>query len=44
VDEGISESIEGEEGSLQVSVEVYGGVVRDERGAKVHKPSHLLLL
>jgi hypothetical protein len=44
MDEGISESIEGEEGGLQVSMEVDGGVVRDERGTKIHKPSHFLLL
>jgi hypothetical protein len=44
VKEGVAEGVEGEEGGLEVAVEVDGGVVGDEGSAEVKVPSHFLLL
>ena len=43
VDETVDEGESCEEADLEVPVEVEGGVVGHERGAKVHVPHHLLL-
>lgn len=42
VKNGIGESVKSEKGGLKVAVEVNGGVVGEERGAEIHKPSHLV--